>query len=257
MQDLWWKDGDVSVHAVVQGEGEPVLLLHGWGGRADSFKPVAEGLETARKVYRIDFPGFGESGTPGTVWDVTDYAESLARWMKAQGLEKTDIVAHSFGGRVSIVLSASYPELVGKLVLVDSAGIIPKRTLGYRIRVALAKAGKSVLNLPGLRGSRLEKTLRRLTGSADYRDLNGTMREIFVKVINQDLEPFLTRIQASTLLVWGENDKDTPVSFGQTMEKKIPDAGLVILPGAGHFSYLDQFPWFMKILKNFLGVTPS
>jgi len=258
MQDLWWNYEGVQIHAVVQGEGDAVLLLHGWGGRADSFLPVANGLEASKKVYRLDFPGFGESETPKDVWNVTDYADCLAVWIRAQELEKPDIVAHSFGGRVSIVLAAAYPELVGKLVLVDSAGILPKRDMKYKIKVALAKAGKAVLNLPVLgaflKRTGIEKALRRRTGSADYRELNEMMREIFIKVINQDLEPFLPLIKASTLLVWGELDQDTPVSFGKTMEDKIPDAGLVILPGAGHFSYLDQFPWFMKILKSFLGV---
>lgn len=261
MQELWWDYQGIRVHAVVQGEGRPVLLLHGWGGRADSFLPVAEGLEGERKVYRLDFPGFGESEVPKAVWNVTDYAECLARWMRAQGLSGTDIVAHSFGGRVSIILASAYPELVGKLVLVDSAGILPQRTLMYRIKVFAAKCGKAVLNLPGVGGllkkTGVEKALRRLTGSADYRDLDENMREIFVQVINQDLEPFLPLIRSSTLLVWGENDTATPVSDGKIMEQKIPDAGLVVLPGAGHFSYLDQLPWFMKILKNFLGVTSA
>lgn len=258
MQDLWWNYEGIRVHAVVQGEGKPVLLLHGWGGRADSFLPVAKGLEAERTVYRLDFPGFGESETPKSTWNVTDYAECTAQWLRAQGLEKIDVVAHSFGGRVSIVLASAYPELVGKLVLVDSAGIIPKRSFKYKVKVALAKFGKAILNLPGI-GTLLKKlgveaALRRRTGSADYRDLNEAMREIFVQVINQDLEPFLPLIKASTLLVWGEKDVDTPVAYGKIMEQKIPDAGLVILPGAGHFSYLDQLPWFMKILRNFLGV---
>jgi len=248
----------IRVHGKIQGEGKPVLLLHGFGGCADSFLPVAKGLEAARKVYRIDFPGYGDSEEPHEDWSVTEYAQNLADWMRIQGLSACDIVAHSFGGRVSILLAAEYPELVGKLVLVDSAGILPRRTWKYYLKITLAKVAKAVLACPGigtlLRRLGVEAALRRRTGSADYRSLNGRMRTIFVKVVNQDLEPYLSRIRASTLLVWGEKDRDTPVSYGKIMEEKIPDAGLVILPGAGHFSYLDQLPWFMKILCHFLGV---
>jgi len=258
MQSIYSQYEGIRVHAVVQGEGKPVLLLHGWGGRADSFLPVAKGLEAERRVYRLDFPGFGESEVPHETWDVTDYARFLAQWIREQELAGVDIVAHSFGGRVSIILAATCPELVGKLVLVDSAGIIPKRSFKYRVKVGLAKIAKAILNLPVLgtffKKTGIEAALRRRTGSADYRDLNENMRKIFVKVINQDLEPYLSDIKASTLLVWGEKDMDTPVSYGKIMEEKIPDAGLVVLPGAGHFSYLDQLPWFMRILGSFLGV---
>ena len=70
--------------------------------------------------------------------------------------------------------------------------------------------------------------------------------------MNQNLRPLLPKIQASTLLIWGENDTDTPISFGEIMKEEIPDAGLVILKDAGHFSYLDQLPQFCEIVGNFL-----
>jgi len=179
MQSIYSQYEGIRVHAVVQGEGKPVLLLHGWGGRADSFLPVAKGLEAERRVYRLDFPGFGESEVPHETWDVTDYARFLAQWIREQELAGVDIVAHSFGGRVSIILAATCPELVGKLVLVDSAGIIPKRSFKYRVKVGLAKIAKAILNLPVLgtffKKTGIEAALRRRTGSADYRDLNENM----------------------------------------------------------------------------------
>ena len=75
------------------------------------------------------------------------------------------------------------------------------------------------------------------------------MRGTFVNVVNQDLKEYLKDIRSSSLMIYGENDTDTPVYFGQTMEKLIPDGGLVVLKNAGHFSYLDQFGQFIKIVK--------
>ena len=119
----------------------------------------------------------------------------------------------------------------------------------------MAKIGK-LLRQCGKFGVRLANALSARAGSKDYQEA-GEMRATLVKVVNQDLRSLLPRISASTLLIWGENDKDTPVSFGKIMEKEIPDAGLVVLKEAGHFSYLDQFPQFRRIVASFLKITDA
>ena len=78
------------------------------------------------------------------------------------------------------------------------------------------------------------------------------MKKTFVKVVSEDLSPLLPRIQASTLLVWGEKDTETPLWMGQKMEKDIPDAGLVIFEGDDHFAYLHQWSRFVAIVRTFL-----
>ena len=89
-------------------------------------------------------------------------------------------------------------------------------------------------------------------GSADYNALDDEMKKTFVKVISQDLRPLLPDIKASTLLVWGENDTATPLWMGKTMEKEIPDAGLVIFENDDHFAYLRQWPRFTAVIRAFL-----
>ena len=137
--------------------------------------------------------------------------------------------------------------------MVDSAGIKPRRTIKYHLRVGLAKIGKLIRRC-GKYGVLAADTMSTRAGSKDYQNA-GDMRGTLVKVVNQDLRSLLPRITASTLLIWGEDDKDTPLSFGQIMEKEIPDAGLVVLKEAGHFSYLDKFPQFCRIVANFLKIT--
>ncbi len=243
---------NLKISYQVAGDGEVVLLLHGWGGAAASFQPVFEWLAESHKVYALDLPGFGESQIPPTPWNTSDYARCVAAFLDKFCIPKAHLIGHSFGGRISIILSAEYPEKVDKLILVDSAGIKPPRTAKYYFRVGIAKIGR-LLRRSGKYGNRLANAVSQRTGSKDYREA-GDMRATLVKVVNQDLRPLLPRIVASTLLIWGENDKDTPVSFGRIMEKEIPDAGLVVLKAAGHFSYLDKFPQFCRIVASFLKI---
>ncbi|WP_422447164.1 alpha/beta fold hydrolase [Thermoanaerobacterium sp. DL9XJH110] len=233
------------------GSGPKVLLLHGWGGCADSFLPVFNYLSSAFEVYAMDFPGFGKSTAPEGAWGVDDYADLTLKFLKTLGIEKTHIIAHSFGGRVTILLSALHPEVVDKIVLVDSAGLIPKRTFKYYIKVYKFKLLKAIYMLFG-GGSREEKLERFYDkyGSRDYREA-GNLRGTFVKVVNQDLRKYLPLIKSPTLLVWGENDKETPLYFARIMEKEIPDAGLVVFKGAGHFSYLERINDFNIIVSKF------
>ena len=236
----------------VAGKGDVVLLLHGWGGEAASFQPVFEWIAHSHKVYALDLPGFGKSQVPPTAWNTSNYAQFVIAFLEKFRIPKAHFIGHSFGGRISIIVSAEYPEKVDKLILVDSAGIKPRRTTKYYLRVGLAKIGKS-LRRCGKYGTLIADAVSVRAGSKDYQNA-GDMRATLVKVVNQDLRSLLPRITASTLLIWGEDDKDTPVSFGQIMEKEIPDAGLVVLKEAGHFSYLDQFPQFCRIVASFLNI---
>ncbi len=243
----------LNISYQVAGEGDVVLLLHGWGGEAASFQPVFQWLVQSHRVYALDLPGFGKSQMPPTGWSTSDYARFVAAFLEKFCIPKAHLIGHSFGGRISIILSAEYPEKVDKLILIDSAGIKPPRSAKYYFRVSIAKIGK-LLRRFGKYGNYLANTVLQHTGSKDYQEA-GNMRATLVKIVNQDLRPLLPRIAASTLLVWGENDQDTPVSFGQIMEKEIPDAGLVVLKEAGHFSYLDQLPKFCRIVASFLKIS--
>ena len=246
------KINGLNISYQVAGAGDIVLLLHGWGGEAASFQPVFEWLAESHKVYALDLPGFGKSQTPRTAWNTSDYAQFVIAFLEKFGISKAHFIGHSFGGRISIIVSAEHPEKVDKLILVDSAGIKPRRPMKYYLRVGMAKVGKRLRKF-GKYGVLIADALSTRAGSKDYQEA-GDMRATLVKVVNQDLRSLLPRIAASTLLIWGEDDTDTPVSFGQIMEREIPDAGLVVLKEAGHFSYLDRFPQFCRIVASFLKI---
>jgi pimeloyl-ACP methyl ester carboxylesterase len=242
----------VKVNYIVSGEGRNVILLHGWGQNIQAFQAVHNFLESKFRVYTIDFPGFGESDGPPVPWGIEDYTTLVEKFVKNLQINDPILIGHSFGGRVSIVYSSRND--VRKVILVDSAGVKPKRSLDYYVKVYTFKSAKYLLKLPII--SKFEKELlgklRSKFGSSDYKNTSGVLQQTMVKVVNEDLTHLMPKIKAPTLLIWGEDDTATPVSDGRLMEKLIPDAGLVVLKGCGHFSYLEKFNEFAVIVDHFL-----
>lgn len=233
----------------------PVLVLHGWGADLAAVEPIVGELASATEVVALDLPGFGESEPPGEPWDADRYAEFVVGFLDALGLGRVHLVGHSNGGRVAICIATARPERVGRLLLCDAAGLRPRRPLRYYVRVAIAKLGR-LLGLFGARGARLQDAVRGRLGSADYLSATPAMRETFKLLIASDLESRLGSIKATTLLVWGENDDDTPLWMGERLERGIEGAGLVVFEGAGHFAYADDRARFGAVARLFLCEQP-
>jgi pimeloyl-ACP methyl ester carboxylesterase len=247
----------VNYIAKGEGEGDCVLLLHGWGSNAMVFSRAIESLAKTRKVYALDLPGFGGTSEPSRDWRVDDYVDFVLGFIQGIGVSRAVLIGHSFGGRV-IIKMAARPELpfeISKIVLVDSAGVLPKRTVKQKARSIAYKAVRNALSLKlieKLSPDALEKW-RRKNGSADYRNATPMMRRVLVNTVNEDLTPCLPKIKYETLLIWGDKDTATPLSDGLLMEKMIPGSGLVILKGGSHYSFLEQENVFLRVLGSFLG----
>jgi pimeloyl-ACP methyl ester carboxylesterase len=233
----------------------PIVILHGWGAHIEAVGTILAALDGASDVIALDLPGFGESDPPPEAWDVDCYARFMIHFLDEMGVERAHLVGHSHGGRVSIALAADEAERVGRLLLIDSAGIPPRRGWRYRRRVAVAKLGRAV-GKAGAPGRRLQDRMRARVASRDYLEASEAMRGTFRAVIAADLTDRLRRIRASTLLVWGDRDEETPLWMGQRMEELIPDAGLVVLEGAGHYSYADSPGQFRAVARQFLVEQP-
>lgn len=243
--------GGVRCHYIQEGQGPDVLLLHGWGGSTESWLPVTEHLKTRCRVTALDFPGHGGSGSPPeSGWSVDDYRDFTAAFVEKIGIYPCDIVAHSFGGRVALLLAATRPQLVRRMLLTGCAGLLPKRSAAARAKSSVFHKLKTMSeHVPGGRALR-EKVAGHL-GSSDYRALAPGMRATFVKVVNQDLSPVLSDIRAETLLIFGRNDRETPLWMGEELRDGIRGSALVVLENAGHFAYLEQCAAFLRILDAF------
>ena len=235
------------------GEGPALLLLHGWGATKELMAPVAQRLPGYRVIVP-DLPGFGGTAPPPAAWGPDEYAAWVLALLDRLGVGRAHVVGHSNGGRVAVALAAAHPERIGRLVLTDSAGIRPRHGLRHHWRVRtfkLLRWAAARTWLPGpLRSVAAGRAERR--GSDDYRAASGTVRASMVRLVNADMRPALARLTTSTLLIWGERDRETPPEDGRTMERLIPDAGLVIFEGSGHFAYAEQPDRFCRIVDVFL-----
>lgn len=212
--------------------------------------PVIDCLSDPFRVVAFDLPGFGESPSPPGVWGTPDYAAFVRDALATMGIERAHFVGHSYGAKTSLYLAATVPSLVDKLVLQASSGLRTPPSVKARMKRSASRAARAAGRF-GTPGSRIRDAVYRRIQSSDYRDA-GALRPILVKVVNEDFGYLLARVEASTLLVWGTEDNAVPLRHAHTMEKSIPDAGLVVFQGAGHFAYLDDSDRFCLVVRHFL-----
>ena len=249
--DLFTEIDSVRVRYRDAGSGDPVLVLHGWGASIDAIQSVTSDLSRSFRAIAIDMPGHGQSPLPPKPWAVSDYMNLVLGFMAKMNIASAHMVGHSFGGRITIKLAAEHPEKVEKIVLVDAAGVPPPRKPVYYVKRGIARSAKLVAAVAGPPGRWLKDKIYSRIQSKDYAAA-GPLRETFVKIVSEDLRPFLPRIKAPALLVWGRNDHDTPVSSGETMHRLIQGSELIVLDNAGHYSYADQFNAFRLRVNKFL-----
>lgn len=237
-----------------RGDGRPLLLLHGWGVSSELFTPILDALQAGRRLIVPDLPGFGATAEPDTPWSVHDYAAWCIALLDRLGIGTCDLIGHSNGGRIGIVMAAEFPGRIERMVLAGSAGIRPGRTLRSAARVRSYKALRVVERSAALPAALRNAARRRADqrGSADYRAASGVMRGTLVRIVNEDLRSLLPNLHLPVLLIWGDRDTETPLADGELMERLIPDAGLVVFEGAGHYAYLEQAARFCTIVEVFL-----
>jgi pimeloyl-ACP methyl ester carboxylesterase len=241
-------------HTEISGSGETVLLLHGWGSSADLMKPISGKLSKKFRCVAVDFPGHGSTPEPPAAWGPAEFAAWTLELMDRLEIERAHVIGHSHGGRVAIGIAANNPDRVNKLVLTSSSGLRSRQTVQARARVRMFKSGRYMANasvLPGGAKKKLQAWVDR-QGSDDYRAASGVMRSTLVKLVNSDARELLPKLKCPTLLIWGDKDDQTPLANAREMEQLIPDAGLVVLGGGGHFVYAEQLDRFCRVVDNFL-----
>ncbi|GHT72826.1 alpha/beta hydrolase [Bacteroidia bacterium] len=221
------------------GYGDVVLLLHGWGCNANTFKELQMELSKKFRVFAVDFPGFGRSDEPKEVWGCLEYANWVEQFMKKTRIESPIILAHSFGGRIALVLNSKIN--LSKLVLTGGAGLIMQKhssTLSKYMPAFLKK---------GMFKEFIIKTI----GSYDYKNSNPHLREILKKVISEDLRMYAKQISIPTLLIWGENDTTTPLEMGKEFNSIIPNSKLAVMPNCGHYTFIEKKDEFLNLTNEF------
>ena len=235
-------------------DGIPVLLLHGWGSSFDVYNGVIAALGDRCRLTAVNFPGCGQTQVMPSPWKLDDYCDFVVEFLKKTGIENPIMIGHSHGGRVIMRLAASGRVKPPKIVLLDSAGLIPEKTFKQKMRIKSFKFIKRTLTLPGIKSfsGGLLDAARRHYGSADYNAAPPVLRQTMVSLVNTDLRDEIPKIACPTLLIWGENDTDTPLKDAKLIEKLIPDAGLCVIKNAGHFSFCENPYQAGAILRSFI-----
>ncbi len=242
---------DITLYYEKMGNGKKsIIILPGWGETRSTFTYMIDFLKDYFTVYIVDYPGFGNSPFPNRDLTIYDYSDAIYEWIQDLQVEDPILIGHSFGGRIITTLLGYYHHhSFSNIILMNSAGIRPKRTLEGIFRVYCYKILKKIAKiLPKKWGVPLQEYLFSKFASSDYKDLNPNMMKTFRNVVNEDLKPYLKYIQARTLLIWGNLDESTPVKDGYTMNQLIKNSELIILEGTNHFTYLQRPDLINRIL---------
>jgi pimeloyl-ACP methyl ester carboxylesterase len=232
----------------VWGSGPPqVLALHGWARTHSDFASVVGpgSPEGALATLAPDLPGFGSTPAPGSVWGAADYAAALIPLLapahNGDGLDASVpdsgvvVLGHSRGGCIAVALASARPDLVRALVL-TGAPLVP-RPGGARRPAASFQWAKRLHRLGLVSDARMERARLRY-GSSDYRNAQGIMRDIFVRVVNERYDDDLARLLCPVEFVWGDDDAEVPVAVARTAAELVPGSTLTLCPGAGHLTPL-------------------
>ena len=248
----------LSTHYIdLPGSKGTVLFLHGWGAHIGLYQPIFDLLQQLDyRVVAFDMPGVGKTEEPKQPLTIDDYVTFTLDLCGKLELDEVILMCHSHGGRIalSMLTDPNCPVKCRKAVFYDAAGVrkaaAPSqklRQMGYK---AIKWLGTSKLTAPLF--DDLYEELRDKRASADYKAATPVMRQTMNNVLPLDYTDRMPRITAEVLLIWGENDTATPLEHGQIMEKLIPNSGLAVIRGAGHMSYVDNWPQFSAVLRAFL-----
>ena len=244
-----------------EGAEKTAVILQGWGTEMGMYDSVAAAVNDEYRVLQVDFPGFGASDEPREPWNVDAYADFICEFFEALDIKKASLIGHSYGGRVIIKLAArsaegKLPFEIDKIVLVDSAGVMPERSAAQKRAVRRYKIKRKILTSKPVHSMFPEVIDYWMSkqGSDDYRAASPMMKKCLVMAVNEDLKDIMPLVKQETLLIWGDLDMDTPLSDAKTMESLMPNAGLAVLEGTDHFSFLYKPVEFRNILRSFFGI---
>lgn len=227
---------NIKLFYIEKGSGKTIILLHGWGQTKETYNKLIDELKDRYNVISIDLPGFGETEI-GLPMDLDMVSDLIYKFVQMKNIINPIFLAHSYGARVIGVYASKYK--VSKLIIVSGAGIKQKVALKNRIKTKLYKAFK-------------KHNIILKTGSKDYINSDNVKRAMLVNAINTDLTKRLKLVEAPTLLIYGRDDKITPLSLGYKMKECIKYSELIIMENCCHFPYLEKPTIFNLILNSFL-----
>ncbi len=253
--------GDFRIAFERRGKGQPLLLLHGALGDSRAWRKQIDELSDEYEVVAWDAPGCGRSSDPPETFSISDFADSLAAFNEAIGLDSAHVLGLSFGGGLALEYYNRYPDNTRSLILAGAyagwAGSLPRQEVEQRLQRMDALTKMPIEQI----AEELVPTFFSETVSRDVvEEITAIMADfhpIGLKAMtfalgNADLNYILPEIKVPTLLLYGDKDKRSPRYVAEKMHVSIPGSRLVIMPGVGHASNLEAPDLFNKEVLNFL-----
>jgi pimeloyl-ACP methyl ester carboxylesterase len=246
------------------GDGPPIVFVHGAGDDNRIWQPQLDALADEFTVVAWDEPGAGRSSDVPRWFDLSDYANCLGALIDALGLGPSHVAGLSWGGTVALELYRHRPELAATLILADTYAGWKGSLPGDEVRARVAAARRMLAAAP----EEFDPALPGLFAGEPPPRFVPLLREIAVGVrpaslaaqlavmAETDQGDLLPRIAVPTLLIWGELDARSPRNVARQFEQAIPDAKLVVLPGAGHVSNLEKPEQFNDAVRTFCRAHP-
>ena len=240
-------NGLLANYEILNSNGkESIIILHGWGRTFKEWVPLAKLLSTRYKLILLDLPGFGNSFLPkDRELGISDYAFFVETFLEKLRIKDVILLGHSFGGKVGIAL-ASKSRKINKLFLIDTSGVSEK-SLKTKIIIKSLKLLKKIFQF----SPTIQDKIGFFLGSEDYKK-SGSLRKTFKKVVSENISLSAKRIKVQTVIIWGENDKEVPVSSAKKLYALIPNSWIRIVWGAKHNPHLEDPQKFIGILQDYL-----
>jgi len=241
----------LNVYYDMFGQGKRLVLLHGWGGPNVWFPYIDKLVQDKFQVFLIHLPGFGNSSIPTQTLNSYKYSEIVVSLVKSLEMENCVLMGHSLGGKIATICNSKY-KIGSKLILVDSAGF-RRFYIDVWTKKNIAHTGKLILKHFGQFGEKIleSRVLLKILGSVDYID-SGKMKNTLKLVVEEDIRTEFSKVKSKTLILWGENDKATPLIDGVEINRRIHDSKIFIFKYADHFPFICYPKLFFNIINNFV-----
>lgn len=251
---MYYKHKNMTINYEKYGNcKKTIIILPGWGNTRNTFNYIINHFKDKYTIYIFDYPSFGKSPLPNKTLTIYDYADTIYDFLKKEKIIKPIIIAHSFGGRITSILLGKLKYKVNKIILIDVAGIREKKNIKTIIKVITYKILKKLtIFIPKNKRNTIKNVLFNTFSSSDYKELPKIMRQTFQNIVKENLLKYYKNITCETLIVWGENDKDTSIKSAYILNKIIKDSGLVIIKKGNHFSYLKNPYTFNIIIEEYI-----
>jgi pimeloyl-ACP methyl ester carboxylesterase len=263
----------VRINYYEAGQGPPVILLHGFGASAYSWRFLGPALARDHRVLTIDLKGFGLSAKPEDgKYAISDQADMVAEFIRTRDLRDLVVIGHSMGGGVTLMtyfkVRGDDPARIKKLVLIDSAGYPQKMPLFIWLAKVpvLSSVGGKLVSPRFAAGMALRKcyyhkdriTDEQIDTYAYYASLPGAREAVLAtaqQILPEDIEAVTARYKTITvpvLIIWGAEDEVVPVAVGKNFKRDIPDSELLILPQCGHIPPEEEAGETTRTVEAFL-----